>query len=185
VQQTINIPQGTVATLTYFLRVASVTVPTNSTLTVSVDGSVVQTISEPAAAQADYTQVSVDLSAFAGGGPRLLSFNYSRPAGTTGSDSFMIDDVALSTSCGSPTVIVSGRVFTPSGIALRNAIVSLIDAQNVRRTATTSSFGLYSFDNVRVGETYILSVGSKRFRFAPQILQINNSVANLNFVGLE
>lgn len=185
VQQTINIPSGTVATLTFFVRVSSVTAPASSSLTVSVDGTVVQTISEPAAAQPGYTQVNVDLSAFAGGGPRLLSFNYNRPAGTTGSDTFLLDDASLSTSCGSPTVTVGGRVFTPFGIALRNAVVTLTDAQNVRRTATTSSFGLYSFDNIRVGETYILSVGSKRFRFAPQILQFNNSVANLDFVGLE
>lgn len=185
VQQVVTIPQGTVATLTYFLRVANVTAPASSTLTVSVDGSVVQTISEPAQPDALYAQIGVDLSAFAGGGPRLLSFNYSRPARTNGSDSFMIDDVTLATSCGTPTVIVSGRVVTPSGIALRNAVVSLFDAQNVRRTATTSSFGLYSFDNVRVGETYILSVASKRFRFAPQILQFNASASNVDFVGLE
>lgn len=82
-------------------------------------------------------------------------------------------------------VVVSGRVTTPSGLNLRNAIVSLIDAQNVRRTATTSSFGIYSFDNVRLAETYTVTVFSKRFRFSPQILQFNGSVANLDFVGLE
>ena len=185
VQQFVTIPSGTVTTLTYFLRVAEVTAPTNSTLTVTVDGSVVQTLTEPALPDAGFTQITVDLTAFAGGGQRLLSFNYTRPAGTTGSDSFIIDDVTLATSCGTPVVNVGGRVFTPAGIALRNAVVSLIDAQNVRRTATTSSFGIYSFDNVRTGETYVVTVGSKRFRFSPQILQFNNSLSNLNFVGLE
>lgn len=178
-------PLGGTATLTYFLRVTAVTAPSTSVLTVSVDGAVVQTINEPAIADGGYTQVTADLSAFANGSPRLLSFNYSRPTGPGGSDSFMVDDVVITTSCGTPTVVVSGRVSTPSGLSLRNAVVSLIDSQNVRRTATTSSFGLYSFDNVRTGETYIMSVGSRRFRFAPQVLNFNGSVSNLDFAGLE
>ena len=54
-----------------------------------------------------------------------------------------------------PTVTISGRVFTANGLPLRNAVVSLTDSQNVRRTVLTSSFGLYSFDNVRLsGNVY-------------------------------
>jgi len=136
-------------------------------------------------AEAGYTQVTVDLSAFANGLPRMLSFNYNRPAGAMDSDSFMLDDVTLATSCGAPTVVVSGKVFTPSGQPLRNAVVNLIDSQNIRRTATTSSFGIYSFDNVQLGQTYIMNVASKRFRFAPRILEFNSSVSNLDFIGLE
>ncbi len=96
----------------------------------------------------------------------------------------MVDDVTLATNCGN-SITVSGKVSTPSGLSLRNAVVSLIDSQNVRRTATTSSFGLYSFNNVQAGETYIMSVASKRFRFASQILQFNASVSNMDFIGLE
>jgi len=184
-QQIVILPSGGTATLTFFLRVAAVTAPSTSTLTISVDGAVVQTINEPAAAEAGYTQINVDLSAFASGVPRLLSFNYNRPAGAADSDNFMVDDVALATTCASPFVNISGRVFTPSGQALRNAVVSLIDSQNVRRTATTSSFGIYSFGNVRIGETYVLNVASKRFRFAPQILQFTTSVTNVDLIGLE
>ena len=82
-------------------------------------------------------------------------------------------------------VTVSGRVLTPDGRSLRNAVVSLIDSLGVRRTATTSSFGLYSFASVRAGDTYIITVTSKRYRFTPQIMPINNSIANLDFFGLE
>ena len=80
---------------------------------------------------------------------------------------------------------VSGRVLTPDGRNLRNAIVSLIDSQGVRRTATSSSFGVYSFADVRTGDTYTLTVSSKRYRFTPLIMPINDNVANLDFVGLE
>jgi glucose/arabinose dehydrogenase len=82
-------------------------------------------------------------------------------------------------------VSVSGRVSTPSGQGLRNAIVILTDAQGVRRTATTSSFGIYQFDDVATGQTYTLSVSSKRYRFTPRIENISNQVSNIDFVGLE
>ena len=82
-------------------------------------------------------------------------------------------------------VSVSGRVVTPDGRGLRNAIVAITDSLGVRRTATTSSFGLYSFNNVLTGQMYVLGVTSKRYRFAAQTLQINNTLTDVNFVGLE
>jgi hypothetical protein len=101
------------------------------------------------------------------------------------------DDTANGDNAGSaeifatPSVSVGGRVLTPAGQALRNAVVILTDSQNARRTATTSSFGIYAFDNVTIGETYVVSVASKRFRFAPQIMQFTSNVSNLDLVGLE
>lgn len=82
-------------------------------------------------------------------------------------------------------VSVSGRVTTPSGLGLRNAVVSLIDSNGVRRTATTSSFGIYSFNMVRSGETYTLTVSSKRYRFSPQTPTVTDTVTNVDFTGLE
>lgn len=82
-------------------------------------------------------------------------------------------------------VTLGGRVTTPNGQNLRNAVVSLIDSNNVRRTATTSSFGLYSFANVASGQTYTMTVGSKRYRFEARIVTPTESVSNLDFVGLE
>lgn len=43
-----------------------------------------------------------------------------------------------------PPSTISGRVLTPSGLGLRNAVVSLIAEDGTRRIATTSSFGLFS-----------------------------------------
>lgn len=85
----------------------------------------------------------------------------------------------------SSDVSVSGRVTTPAGQNLRNAIVSMIDSQGVRRTATTSSFGIYQFDNVRTGDTYTMTVASKRYRFSPKVLPIDAALTNVDFVGLE
>ncbi|MEO7658570.1 MAG: carboxypeptidase regulatory-like domain-containing protein, partial [Pyrinomonadaceae bacterium] len=82
-------------------------------------------------------------------------------------------------------VTVSGKVATPSGLGLRNATVVMTDSAGVRRTATTSSFGLYSFENVLAGENYVLGVSSKRYRFAAKSLLITTDLANVDFVGLE
>lgn len=82
-------------------------------------------------------------------------------------------------------VSVSGRVTTPSGLGLRNAVIALTDSQGFRRTALTSSFGIYTFENIPAGETYTISVSSKRYRFSPQTLLINENLVNLDFSGLE
>lgn len=80
---------------------------------------------------------------------------------------------------------VAGQVVTPAGIVLRNTRVTIIDAQNISQIATTTSFGTFTFSNVRVGETYTITVSSRRYRFAPKIMQINGNLANVNFTGLE
>ena len=96
-----------------------------------------------------------------------------------------VDIGAFETQAAAALVSVSGRVTTPDGRGLRNAVVTLIDAQGVRRTATTSSFGLYSFAMVTAGQTYTVTVSSKRYRFTPQTPTVNDNVTNLDFVGLE
>lgn len=80
---------------------------------------------------------------------------------------------------------ISGRVSTPAGLGLRNALVFLTDAQGVRRTATTSSFGIYSFADVATGGSYTLSVSSKRYRFSPRTLAVTGSLTDIDFIGLE
>lgn len=85
----------------------------------------------------------------------------------------------------SSDVTISGRVTTPGGQNLRNAVVSIIDSNGVRRTAITSSFGIFSFDSVRTGDTYTITAASKRYRFAPKVLQIDAALSNVDFIGLE
>jgi hypothetical protein len=80
-QQTRTLPVGATISLSYWERFGAVTSPTSSVMTVTVDASVVQTIAEPAIADADYIQRTVDLSAFASGAARAISFNYFRPSG--------------------------------------------------------------------------------------------------------
>ena len=82
-------------------------------------------------------------------------------------------------------VEVSGRVMTPDGRGLRNAVVSMVDSQGVVRTATTSSFGYYTFSDVEVGASYVVSVQSRRYRFAPRVVQVFDTLTDVDFTGLE
>jgi hypothetical protein len=80
---------------------------------------------------------------------------------------------------------ISGQVLTNTGQGLRNAIVTLTDQAGVKRQAPTSSLGFYSFPNVVPGQTYLLSVASRRFRFDPVNVTPNQSLVTINFTGLE
>lgn len=84
-----------------------------------------------------------------------------------------------------PVVSISGRVTTPDGLGLRNAIVSLTDSTNTVRRVTTSSFGIYTFENITPGASYFLSVSSKRYRFTTRNITPSASITNFDLVGLE
>jgi Carboxypeptidase regulatory-like domain len=82
-------------------------------------------------------------------------------------------------------VEISGRVTAPDGRGLRNAIVQMVDSQGVLRTATTSSFGYYSFDGVEAGSNIVMSVQSRRYRFSPRIVQVVDNLRDVDFQGQE
>lgn len=88
---------------------------------------------------------------------------------------FRVDDSGLK---------VSGRILTPGGQPLRNATVSLIDA-SIRRTATTSSFGVFEFSNLEPARPYNLTVASKRYRFSATSIQLTADATLGDIVGLE
>jgi len=83
-------------------------------------------------------------------------------------------------------VSVSGQVLTASGQGIRNARMTLTNSTGTTRTAITSSFGYYSFDEVEVGQTYVVSVRSKRFQFAnnTQVVSVNDEITALTFTAL-
>lgn len=82
-------------------------------------------------------------------------------------------------------VTLSGRVVTPDGRGLRNATVAITDSVGRRRTVTTSSFGYYQFEDVESGGIYVVGVLAKRFRFASRVVHVTDSLADVDFIGLE
>jgi hypothetical protein len=81
------------------------------------------------------------------------------------------------------SVSVGGRVITPEGCGVARARVIMTDTNGNSRTALTNSFGYYRFEEVNVGQTYIISVRSKQYLFNPQVLTVLEEMTDLNFTA--
>jgi hypothetical protein len=83
------------------------------------------------------------------------------------------------------TVPVTGQVTTATGRGITGIQLSLTDSEGSVRRASTGSFGYYRFDDVQVGETYIISVTGKHFSFIQpvHVLNINEETSEVNFIA--
>lgn len=99
-------------------------------------------------------------------------------------DSWALGATAIRPALGATaaTVTIGGRVSSANGRGIARARVSITDANGETRRATTNSFGNYRFRDAAVGETYVLEVSAKRYRFAPQILTVGEETNDLNFI---
>ena len=80
-------------------------------------------------------------------------------------------------------VSVSGRVLTAAGRGLNNAYVTLTRPDGSVRIVLTSAFGYYRFDDVAVGDIYLVNVSSKRYTFTPQVVSLVEEITDLNFIA--
>jgi hypothetical protein len=64
-------------------------------------------------------------------------------------------------------VTLDGKVTTSEGRAIPRVTVTLVDSSGGIQTFITSGFGYYTFEGLRAGETYTISVQSKSYRFEP------------------
>jgi hypothetical protein len=120
---------------------------------------------------------------------RLYTINLATGAatliGTIGGGANAIDGLTVAPCVTAAGVEVSGRVLNPDGRGLRNATVSITDSSGAIRTATTSTFGYYRFDDVEVGGSYVMAVESRRYRFAPRVVQVFDNLSDVDFTGQE
>jgi len=82
-------------------------------------------------------------------------------------------------------VTIGGQVSASSGQGIGNVRVILTDSDGLSRTALTNNFGRFRFENVEVGQTYVISVANKKYIFEPssQIVQIDDARDDLNFTA--
>ena len=82
-------------------------------------------------------------------------------------------------------VSVSGRVTTAAGRGIRNVQITLTDASGNTKTAQTTAFGYYRFEDAPAGETVTISVKVRRFRFEQSTIvrTTNDSISDADFVG--
>lgn len=111
-------------------------------------------------------------------------------ANAAGNDEWVgIDNIRVS--CSVPTaaeVSLGGRIMTADGRGLTNAKVSISggDLPAPRLTLTGRS-GAYSFEGLTAGESYIVTVNSRRFVFSEpsRLVNLVDSVSNVDFVADE
>ena len=79
---------------------------------------------------------------------------------------------------------ISGRLTTADGAGIRNATVMLTGGNLTEpRYVRTGTFGAYNFDDLAVGQIYVLTVVSKRYTFANPSIVVNltESISDANF----
>jgi len=83
-------------------------------------------------------------------------------------------------------VSIGGRV-TNGKVGIRNARVSLTDTAGNVRTTVTDSFGNYVFEDVPVGETFVITVTSRRFRIdePTRVVFVNDARRDIDFAAIE
>lgn len=84
-------------------------------------------------------------------------------------------------------VSVSGKVRTKNGSGIRNVFVTLTASNGSIRSVITSSFGFFKFEEIEVGQTYILNAVSKKLTISEptRILTIQEDITGLEFLAEE
>lgn len=79
--------------------------------------------------------------------------------------------------------IIAGRVSTQKGRGISNIFVTLTDANGNQRVSRSNSFGYFRFDDVEVGNTYIIGASSKQYQFSPQAINLDDDLTNFELIA--
>ncbi|MBK8466614.1 MAG: dockerin type I repeat-containing protein [Chloracidobacterium sp.] len=175
VGQSVIIPSGAPATLTFRLRIGKVITPFTDTLTVNIDGTTLTTFTEPASAETSYTLRTFDVSSFADGASHAILFTYTGT--TTGASNFTVDNVSLiaggvcstptpsntptNTPTATPSAMISGTITYGNAITgppppfVSNVLINGVGSANVS-TTTVFPNGNYSLSGFGSG-SYIVT----------------------------
>lgn len=84
---------------------------------------------------------------------------------------------------------IGGRVLSAEGRGIANVAVSIYGGSiNTPVTVKTNPFGYYNFNDLAIGETYVVTVAnSKKYNFAnpSQVVNLTGNVGEMNFIGQE
>jgi hypothetical protein len=81
---------------------------------------------------------------------------------------------------------ISGRVATADGQGIRNATIVVTGNSLAEPLVTsTGSFGYYSFDGLNAGETYVVTVNSRRYSFSvpSRVISLVDNVVDADFIA--
>ncbi len=80
-------------------------------------------------------------------------------------------------------VSVSGRLLTNSGRAVSRGTVSLSDGMGNIRRIQTNTLGYFRFDDVAVGETYVLNATARGYTFHARTLNVMDQISDVEIVS--
>lgn len=86
----------------------------------------------------------------------------------------------------SAIVGISGRVITADGRGIAGAVMTIEGGSLEQpKTLITNPFGYYRFDGLEAGQTYILTVGSKRYLFSKpsRVIELLDNINDFNIVA--
>ena len=100
-----------------------------------------------------------------------------------------IDDLTVIARAGSTAggATLSGRVATADGRGIGKAYVTVSGGDlPAPLRALTNPFGYYTFPEVPAGQTYVISVGSKRYSFSNpvQVVSPGQDIADIDFIAV-
>jgi hypothetical protein len=78
---------------------------------------------------------------------------------------------------------LQGRVLAMGGRGVTGARVTATSAAGVVKNGFTTRYGQFIISGLTIGETYTVTVQSRRFVFAPRSVPISDSVTNVDFVA--
>lgn len=114
------------------------------------------------------------------------SFAASNPAGAT-FNSAAVDNFGweLLVTPTAASVSVGGRVMTADGTGIGKTTVTITDSSGRVYTTLSSPFGFYRFDNISVGDTYVISASAKgrQFEQPQQVVFVEDSTDGVNFIA--
>ncbi|MFN0277156.1 MAG: CHRD domain-containing protein [Pyrinomonadaceae bacterium] len=78
---------------------------------------------------------------------------------------------------------ISGRLLAPGGRAAHSALVTATSAGGSRIYSPVNPFGHFRFKNLPIGENIVIRVSSKRHRFLPEIVSLNDDLAEIELTS--
>jgi hypothetical protein len=138
----------------------------------------------------EIVKIRFDVSPTAPAGPTPIIFTGFPPVENEVSDAFanvltttFMDGTVEILGTTAAHTSVGGIVRSANGRAISRARITLTDPSGFTRIVMSNMFGYFRFDDVAVGETYVIRVRAKTYNFVPHVISVRDQVTNLNLVA--
>jgi hypothetical protein len=114
-----------------------------------------------------------------------LSTGQATQVGNVNQGTSAFSGLAIASSPTASTVSVSGRVVAADGRGITNATLQMTNSMGEVFTARSGRRGMFVFDDLPAGDSYVVSISSRRFVFEPRVITVIDNVTDLDFIALQ